>query len=316
MSPARMLVAAHAFVKLGRPLFLVGGVVLHALGAVVAVVQGSAFDLSRHLRGQLIVSLFQLMTHYANDYFDLAADRANSTPTRWSGGSRVLPSGALSPVVALAAAVVLAAGGVSSTVWFTVTGAFGAASPGAPVAFAAMFVLAWGYSGPPLRLHARGLGPLAVPAVVAGLVPLAGFLLQRAGAVGGLNALLAAIAGPFLLQLAMIVAVDVPDAVGDAAAGKRTVVVRWGRTTASWLYVGATGLAFAALPLARVGGLPAASAWLAAMLFPLAAWQMARVVRGAFDDARTWDSVGFCAVALFVGTAIAELAGMVASIVR
>ena len=47
---------------------------------------------------------FQLMTHYANDYFDLEADRANQTPTTWSGGSRVLPAGELSPRVALIAA--------------------------------------------------------------------------------------------------------------------------------------------------------------------------------------------------------------------
>ena len=58
---------------------------------------GAPFDAARFAWGQLVVTATQLMTHYANDYFDLEADRANRTPTRWSGGSRVLPDGVLPP---------------------------------------------------------------------------------------------------------------------------------------------------------------------------------------------------------------------------
>jgi hypothetical protein len=47
------------------------------------------------------------MTHYSNDYFDLAADRANFTPTRWSGGSRVLVQTTLPPRWALYLALTL-----------------------------------------------------------------------------------------------------------------------------------------------------------------------------------------------------------------
>src|SRR5206468_6718241 len=89
-----------AFVRLGRPQFLVGGFVLYGLGGALAVAGGAAFDPWRYGWGQLVVTATQLMTHYANDYFDLEADRANRTPTRWSGGSRVLPDGALAPEVA------------------------------------------------------------------------------------------------------------------------------------------------------------------------------------------------------------------------
>jgi len=101
--------AIRAFVKLGRPKFLVGGFVFYGLGAALAVVAGARFDATLFAWGQLIVTAAQLMTHYANDFFDLEADRANRTPTRWSGGSRVLPDGALPPGVALGAALVLGA---------------------------------------------------------------------------------------------------------------------------------------------------------------------------------------------------------------
>src|SRR5262245_31255498 len=75
-----------AFVRLGRPLFLTGGFVLYALGAAIAAHQGAVIDWTRYVWGQLAITATQLMTHYCNDYFDFAADRANATPTRWSGG--------------------------------------------------------------------------------------------------------------------------------------------------------------------------------------------------------------------------------------
>src|SRR5262245_35111157 len=78
--------ALWSFVRLGRPKFLVGGFVLYGLGAAVARQRGggaAAIDVGAYLLGQGAITAFQLMTHYANDYFDLAADRANTTPTRF-----------------------------------------------------------------------------------------------------------------------------------------------------------------------------------------------------------------------------------------
>src|SRR5262249_51271129 len=98
-----------AFVKLGRPLFLGGGFVMYGLGAALAAYAGAALDWRRYAWGQLAVTSIQLATHYSNDYFDVAADRANTTPTRWSGGSRVLVDGGLPAWVALATALALTA---------------------------------------------------------------------------------------------------------------------------------------------------------------------------------------------------------------
>ena len=101
-----------ALIRLGRPLFLGGGFILYALGSVMA---GHSIDVSRYVIGQCAVTAFQLMTHYANDYFDYEADQANKTPTKWSGGSRVLPAGELPRHVALVAAIVLATLGLVAT---------------------------------------------------------------------------------------------------------------------------------------------------------------------------------------------------------
>lgn len=141
-----------AFIRLGRPLFLGGGFILYALGALVARWHGHAIAWRTYAIGQAAVTAFQLMTHYANDYFDYEADRANTTPTKWSGGSRVLPAGELPRHVALVAAIVLA-----------ILGAVAAAFTRALPVYAAILVLAWCYSAPPLRLCARVGSASSIP---------------------------------------------------------------------------------------------------------------------------------------------------------
>jgi 1,4-dihydroxy-2-naphthoate octaprenyltransferase len=292
-----------AFVRLGRPQFLAGGFVLYGLGTALAVAGGAPFDRWRYLWGQLVVTATQLMTHYANDYFDLEADRANQTPTRWSGGSRILPDGALPPAVALGAARVL-------LVVAAAAAAVLARRAGAPslLLAAAMIGLAWVYSAPPFRLCARGFGELTTALVVTGLVPVFGYHLQ-AGALAA--PIFCAAALPCALQFAMLLAIEFPDAAGDAAVGKRTLVVRLGALPAARLYAATTLAAFGALPLWTLAGLPARVALAPLLLAPVATWQAVRVARGAYGDRARWGSVAFWAVALLIASAGAELLAVV-----
>src|SRR3954471_11010456 len=291
-----------AFLRLGRPRFLVGGFVLYGLGGALAVAGGAVFDPWRYAWGQLVVTATQLMTHYANDYFDLEADRANRTPTRWSGGSRVLPDGALAPEVALRASrvLLLIAAGAALVMARRV-------GVGPLLLSAAMIGLAWGYSAPPLRLCARGLGELTTALVVTLLVPLFGYDLQA----GVLAApIFFATAVPCALQFAMLLAIEFPDAAGDAAVGKRTLVVRLGPLPAARLYAATTLAAFGALPLLARAGLPARVAAAPVLLAPFAIWQSVRVARGAYGDSARWGSVAFWAVALLIASAGVELAAV------
>jgi 1,4-dihydroxy-2-naphthoate octaprenyltransferase len=137
----------------------------------------------------------------------------------------VLPEGALAPWVALAAARVCAAVGAAASLSVAfngnvVLGLVGLAIGG----------LAWAYSAPPLRLLARGLGELDTVAVVALLVPLAGYA-AFAHALGA-HVILATIPGACAM-FAMILAVEIPDVAADTASGKRNLVVRWGVASAS-----------------------------------------------------------------------------------
>jgi 1,4-dihydroxy-2-naphthoate octaprenyltransferase len=307
--------ALRAFVKLGRPLFLGGGVVMYGLGAAASVAGGARLDWARLWWGQVIVTAIQLATHYANDYFDLEADRANRTPTRWSGGSRVLPEGGLPPVIALGAALALTAVAVGVAVTLARRAADAPAFVGI---VAAMLGLSWAYSAPPVRLCARGLGELTTAAVVTFLVPLLAHALQGGDVAAPGAPLLAAVALPCALQFAMLLAIEFPDAAGDAATGKRTLVVRLGGAYAARLYAVVTLAGFGALPLLQSGlvarGLPTPAVVAPLLLAPVGCWQAARVVRGGYRDGARWESVAFWSVALLVGSAVAELIGMVVAI--
>jgi 1,4-dihydroxy-2-naphthoate octaprenyltransferase len=293
--------AIAAFIKLGRPKFLVGGFVLYGLGAALAVAAGAPFVATRFAWGQLVVTSAQLMTHYANDFFDLEADRANRTPTAWSGGSRVLPDGLLRPRVALLAARALGAVALVAALAL----ALRARELPMLLPLAGLITaLAWFYSAPPLRFAARGLGELTTAVVVTLCVPVLGYYLQG----GRIDArILAACLLPCALQFAMLLAIELPDAAGDAVAGKRTLVVRLGAATGARSYAVLTIAAFGALPLLLAGGaLPARVALAPLALAPIGIWQAARVARGYADPAR-WDSVAFWSVALLTGGAAAEL---------
>jgi 1,4-dihydroxy-2-naphthoate octaprenyltransferase len=286
-----------ALIRLGRPLFLGGGFILFALGSIIA---GRSINISRYIIGQCAVTAFQLMTHYANDYFDYEADQANKTPTKWSGGSRVLPAGELPRHVALVAALVLAVLGLTASAALSSTGALG-------ILFA-IVVLAWSYSAPPFRLCARGLGELTTAIVVTVLVPLLGFTLQGGDATREATKMLALTIAPLaMLQFAMLLAIEFPDAAGDAMTGKRTLVVKLGARPAALLYVVITLLAFMWPAIAYAFGLPSHVAMLMAVPAPIAIWRIARIADHA--DASAFERLTFWAVFLLVSTSALALLG-------
>jgi 1,4-dihydroxy-2-naphthoate octaprenyltransferase len=300
LQPSTLARRVAAFVRLGRPRFLVGGFALHGLGAAVAA-QRHPIDLRAYAWGQAAITTTQLMTHYANDYFDLAADRANRSATSWSGGSRVLPEGQIEPRVALVAALVLAASalGIDALIGFRVAGS------GAAVLFLlAALALSWEYSAPPLRLHSRGLGAPTAALVVTVLTPLVGYSLQARGSL--LPALVAA-APPFCAQAAMILVIDFPDAEGDRAAGKATLVVRFGGRAASRLCVVVIGAAYVVLPLLVMAGLPTRAAIAISSSAPIAVIVALSLVRGDWRDASRWARLTLLCVAWFGWLVVAEL---------
>ena len=256
-----MLRALRAFARLSRAKFLVGGLAAGGLGTAGAGYAVGAVDWRAYALAQATFSALHVMVHFANDYFDREGD-AHGVPTPYSGGSGVVTSGELPPVVALVAALGAAA--------CAVLGAGALLGIGRPEAAAVAIgagVLAWAYSAPPLRLLARGFGELDTALVVATLVPLGTFLAQaRTPNVAFVASTLPSAAAMF----AMMLAVEYPDVAADRRCGKRNLVVRLGIGPARRLGVAAVGLAFAATALAVVGfGAPPALALVQIVALPL-----------------------------------------------
>lgn len=287
-----------AFIQLTRPLFLVGGVVMYSLGVFMARSQGTPIDLPRALIGQAIITSIQLMTHYSNEYYDLETDRLiGADRTFFSGGSGVLPSGLLSPLVAQQAMIIFAAIGFIAIIVGTIL------SPLVGLIGILGLLGSYFYSAPPLRLSGSGWGELTASIIVAVLTPLTGYVLQT----NRIDPIVFQIAAPLvLLHLAMVLTFELPDYAADLATHKQTLAVRLNRNTIGWLY---TVLIIAAFALIAITGTSFNRfVWIN---LPLAAWQ---ITGGVWRIKRGWTHLGwltFGGLALFALSAGLWLIGFI-----
>jgi len=287
------------FIRLGRFPFLTGGFILYALGAIIAAYEGAKVNWLVYICGQIIVTATQLMVHYANDYYDLAADRLNRISTMWSGGSRVLVDGELPPRVAQITAIGCGLIALIGSVLLIV------ADQNIMIGLLLFpaIILSWFYSAPPVRLHSHGIGEVSATLVVAVLTPLTAYYLQA----GRLTLLpIVAVIPISLLQFNMLISVAMPDMEGDALAGKQTLVVRYGRKAAANIYLCALILAYALLPIWIVAGLPTLVAGgFSLSLFlsmPLGWWMW----RGAWSRPAAYGWIAFMSIALLIAAAVLE----------
>ena len=215
-----LLLNLFAFIKLARPIFLLGGILLYWLGIAIAFAQGTSIKLLPAVIGQVMVTAIQLMAQFANEYFDMEGDLLNThSRTFFSGGSGVLPSGQLKIELALFAAYFCAA----VAVFFIAFTAFGNSLVSA-IALLALLG-SWFYSAPPLSLVSSGYGEFSTSLIVGLLVPLTGYILQAQR----FDMPVLFICLPLMLiHWAMLIAFELPDYEADKAVGKRTQTVRLG----------------------------------------------------------------------------------------
>lgn len=211
--------------------------------------------------------------------FDSGADLAIAEPDRtpFSGGKRVLVDGLLTRRQTMLISVV--------------TYALGAAAGFAIVFFREPRILwiglagmacAYFYHAPPLKLSYRGLGEVAVALCYGPLIALGTFLVQR----GRVNWELVWLALPFGLLIGAFLWInEFPDCIADAAAGKRTCVVRLGKRRAAILFAALMLAAFAWLALLPVFDLPK-TVWLGLVGLPTAVAAVRRVLGSPQDTAR------------------------------
>jgi 1,4-dihydroxy-2-naphthoate octaprenyltransferase len=283
-APHSQLMKVAAFIQLGRLKFLLYTPILYGLGAATALGTTRQVDPRLYFFGLAVVWVTHVMTHYCNEYFDYDADVANTQATPFTGGSRVLVQGLLARSVAIRAAVALTA--ISALMMLALP------TIAAKIVCGAAIALAWGYSAPPVRLVGRGLGELTVVTVLNVLTPLFGCVMQ----LGLVSGRLFAVALPLgIIGYARMLVMSIPDREGDAAAGKRTLAVRFGPEAVVRLHNVGMIVAYGSLPALLAVGLPWPVPAAIGVTAPLALWQGMRLASGAWMAPAMLRSIPFWA---------------------
>jgi len=208
------------------------------LGIAVAATDG-AFTWWTALLTLIGASFAHLAINVTNDIFDTlsGADDANTTPTQFSGGSRVAVYDLVS---------------IPGLIWLALALFGGAAAIGLLlVAVTGSLTLLWigiagivvgvAYTAPPLKLVYRGWGEIAV-AIGFGPIMLLGAYVVQTDRLAWEPFLLSFVPG---ILIALILYVnEIPDRRSDAEAGKRTLPVRLAPSTVQAGYLAAALTAF------------------------------------------------------------------------
>ncbi len=232
-------------IKVARLPFLIAGLALFLLGALVGANAGGRLSFGALLLGYLTVAAARLSVHFSNDYFDAETD-VRGTGSLISGGGGVLQDHPQlrEPVrhIAIALVWLSLAAGIALVILYTLPNwILGLILLGN--------LLGWFYSAPPLRFSARGVGELCY-VFAAGLVePAVGYLaVRRAPDQSGLFMLV-----PLLsYALVSILNAEIPDLEADRAGRKRNWIVRRGRGfgfTISGLLLAGSSVYFFYLPV-------------------------------------------------------------------
>lgn len=229
--PLRYLVATRpAFLSVTLVGCLLGLAIAHASGLPISAVKA------------IVTVVFALVAHAGanviNDYHDAQSgcDAANTDRVfPYTGGSRVIQNGVLSPQQVAKFGYGLFAAVVPAGLCLTFNSA-----PGLIAIGLAGLLLGWAYSAPPLKLVSRGFGELVITAAWLALVAGADFVQRSAFSWAPVL-----FGIPFALLVANILFINqFPDIAADRLAGKRTLVVLAGPQEARWFYLAITALAY------------------------------------------------------------------------
>jgi 1,4-dihydroxy-2-naphthoate octaprenyltransferase len=268
-----------------RPAFLSVTFVGVLVGLAAAAHSGIRIDAAQ----ATLTMFFALVAHAGanviNDYYDgkSGCDDANDERVfPFTGGSRFIQNGVLTLRATGAFGYALLAAVVPAGLWLTAHSADGLILIGL-----AGLAVGWAYSAPPLRLQSRGLGELGITAGWLLVVVGSDFVQRRQFGFAPLAAGLG-----FALLVANVLYINqFPDVKADAAAGKRTVVVRLGVSAARWGYALIAALCYGwVATMIALGRLPAPA--MVSLLPALASMKaISELSRHAAEPSRLADAI-------------------------
>lgn len=222
--------AEHWYTEV-RPAFLTAAALPVLLGTVIAWALTGAISWVYFLLALLAGVLLQAGTNVMNDYFDHRSgnDEANQEFVRpFSGGSRLIQLGLLSPVEVLTEGLFLFAAGTLLGIYLALTRGPFIFALGAIAILSGFF-----YTGRPFNWASRGLGEIMVGLNFGPLMVLGAYYVQTQQL--SWLPVLAGLPLGFLIAAVLYIN-EFPDYNADKKVGKKTWVVRLGKERAVWGY--------------------------------------------------------------------------------
>jgi 1,4-dihydroxy-2-naphthoate octaprenyltransferase len=277
---------AVAMVRLARPLVLVAGLLAFLTGTCMAYWSLGGIPWGSSIAGLVIMVSAIVMGHFANEYADFDTD-AITHRTLFSGGSGVLPSGAVPRSWALYAALSFLGLSVVLTI---LPYALGLIGPSVVALVVIGIPLGWFYSMPPLRLERTWLGELD-NALLGAMM----FMIGYVAAVGRFDIEVLAFSVPILLAVLInLLGVHYADSSADEMVEKRTMAVVLGPRT-KHLFIALIAMMYASLaPLAFL--LPTTVSVACFATFPIAAWAALGFSK---DGGPQYGSILMCSLFIF-----------------
>jgi 1,4-dihydroxy-2-naphthoate octaprenyltransferase len=283
------------FIKISRPLYLLGSASQYLLGVGIAHYLGVTLNWAVVIFGVIWLLFLQLSAHYLYAFFDSPYDKETENDSMFSTDSGVIGKDEekLSPEMVKIAAGTALSLTAAVTVWLYQLDVF---NIGVILIMLLIFLGSFFFATPPIKLIHSGYGEFIASVIFGNLIPSFAFMLQA----GFIHRLLIIITLPLtLLMLAMQIAGELPEYATDIKHNKRNVLVRLGWENGMWLHNIFTLMAFVFLGIAGFFGLPSAITFPALIPLPLGLiqiWYMRQIAQGVKPN---WKMLTMNAVILF-----------------
>ena len=219
------------YLRASRLPFLTGSVLPVAVATALAYLTEHTWNFLFFGLTALGVAALQVGANLINDYYDsFGSDPLNRNFTPFSGGSRVIQDGRMSPGQVRTLAYLMLGLGVGCGLGLMYLGRPWVALAGLLGLAAALF-----YSASPLQLMSGGLGEILIFLAFGPLLTWGAYYVQT----GKLSLVGAAVSLPLAFLITAIIWInEFPDLDADLAAGKRHLVARLGLRLSRWVYAG------------------------------------------------------------------------------
>jgi len=283
---------------LARLPFHVAGILPFVLGNVIAQYVTGKFNWGIFGLSVLAVEFILLTIHYSSEYFDYEVDSLSAKygKSKFSGGSQILQSGVIPRKKSLFASFICAIPAIF--IGLLLQFRYNTGILTIPFGTLGLF-LGITYSAKPIRWAYNGIGEIVIGFCYGWLTLVTAYYLQT----GKTSAIVHLTAIPVALSIFNVILInEFPDYLADKEAGKNNLVVRFGQTNMSRLYVFVSFGVCLSYGLAIMKGLPIRAFFIFSPIILIAMITAYQMLRGEYKDSKKLD--GICARTLIVNLGV------------